>query len=94
MSTSITNGTFFMQSQDGEWVKIGEPVEMPELVNTAECNGVSLNVRPMEFTGTFDISGNYQFARIRRKLLGFKGHPRMRNLLKAARIVNVASGIQ
>ena len=87
MGTSITNGTFFMQSQDGEWVKVGELVEFvtePE----QEQNRVAFTIKPRTFTGTFTLRDSTR-ARLRRKLLGFKGHPRIRGLMKAVKVAGI-----
>ena len=87
MGAMITNGTFFMQPQDGEWVKVGEPVEFvtePE----PEQNSVAFTIKPRVVTGTFALRGSTR-ARLRRKLLGFKGHPRIRGLMKAAKVAGI-----
>ena len=86
MGTSINNGTFFMQSQDGEWVKVGELLEFVE--PEQEQNSVAFTIKPRVVTGTFTLRGSTR-ARLRRKLLGFKGHPRIRGLMKAARIAGI-----
>ena len=85
MGTSITNGTFFMQSQDGEWVKVEEPVEFVDTDDTQ--NDVAFTIKPRTFSGTFVID-NRARTKIRRTFLGFKGHPRMKNLMKAIRLCN------
>ena len=87
MGTTITNGTFFMQSQNGECVKMCEATELPEFVETAGHNDVAFTIRPRTFSGTFTID-NRTRAKIRRMFLGFKGHPRMKNLMKAKRLCN------
>lgn len=86
MGTSITNGTFFMQSQNGEWVKVGEPLEFVE--PEQEQNRVAFTIKPRVITGTFTLRGSTR-ARLRRKLLGFKGHPRIRGLMKAAKVAGI-----
>lgn len=88
VGTSITNGTFFMQSRDGRWVKLGEPVEMTETELGPERNDVAFTIKPRVVTGTFTLRRGTR-ARLRRKLLGFKGHPRIRGLVKAARIAGI-----
>lgn len=87
MGTMITNGTFFMQSQDGEWVKLGEPVEFVAEAEP-EQNSVAFTIKPRVITGTFTLRGSTR-ARLRRKLLGFKGHPRIRGLMKAAKVAGI-----
>lgn len=88
MGTTITNGTFFMQSQDGKWVKLGEPVELAETELGPEQNSVAFTIKPRVITGTFALRGSTR-ARLRRKLLGFKGHPRIRDLMKAAKVAGI-----
>lgn len=88
------NGLFFMQTQNGEWVKLGEPVEFAE--TEAERNRVAFTIKPRTFTGTFELRSHAK-ARLRRKLLRFKGHPRIRGMMKAAKkagIGKVASNVQ
>ena len=88
MGTSITNGTFFMQTQDGRWVKLGEPVELAETELGPEQNSVAFTIKPRVVMGTFTLRGSTR-ARLRRKLLGFKGHPRIRGLMKAAKVAGI-----
>lgn len=91
MGAMITNGTFFMQSQDGEWVKLSEPVEFVTEAEP-EQNSVAFTIKPRvvtgTFTGTFTLRGSTR-ARLRRKLLGFKGHPRIRGLMKTAKVAGI-----
>ena len=54
MGTMTTDGTFFMQSQDGEWVKVGEPLEFVE--PEQEQNRVAFTIKPRVITGTFTLS--------------------------------------
>jgi len=85
MGTMTTDGTFFMQSQDGEWVKLSEPVEF---VAEPEQNSVAFTIKPRAVTGTFALRDSTR-ARLRRKLLGFKGHPRIRGLMKAVKVAGI-----
>ena len=87
MMGTTNNGTFFMQSQNGEWVKMCEASELPEFVETAGQSDVAFTIKPRTFSGTFAID-NRTRAKIRRTFLGFKGHPRMRSLKKAIRLCN------
>lgn len=87
MGISITDGAFFMQSQDGEWVKLGKPVEFAETKLETEQNSVAFIIKPRVVTGSFTLRSNTR-ATLRRKLLGFKGHSRMKNLMKAIRLCN------
>lgn len=87
MGMSIADGAFFMQSQDGEWVKVGEPLEFVE--PEPEQNRVAFTIKPRVVTGSFTLRSNTR-ARLRRKLLGFKGHPRIRSMMKAAKIAGIA----
>jgi len=85
VGTSITNDTFFMQTQNGEWVKLGDYAEVAEATDTQ--NDVAFTIKPRTFSGTFVID-NRARTKIRRTFLGFKGHPRMKNLMKAIRLCN------
>lgn len=81
-------GTFFMQTQDGEWVKLDDPMELPVETEVRQ-NSVAFIIKPRVVTGSFTLRSNTR-ARLRRKLLGFKGHPRIRSMMKAAKIAGIA----
>lgn len=89
MGMPITDGAFFMQSQNGEWVKLGEPVEFVETKLETEQNSAAFIIKPRVVTGSFTLRSNTR-ARLRRKLLGFKVHPRIRSMMKAAKIAGIA----
>ena len=83
------NSTFFMQSQNGEWVKMCEASKLPEFVETAGKNDIAFTIKPRTFSisSTFVVD-NRTWAKMRRMFLGFKGHPRTKNLMKAKRLCN------
>ena len=91
MGMQIADGVFFMQSQNGEWLELGEPVEFVTEAEP-EQNSVAFTIKPRvvtgTFTGTFTLRDSTR-ARLRRKLLGFKGHPRIRGLMKAAKVAGI-----
>ena len=87
MGMPIADGVFFMQSQNGEWLELGEPVEFVTEAEP-EQNSVAFAIKPRVVTGTFALRGGTR-ARLRRKLLGFRGHPRIRGLMKAAKVAGI-----
>jgi len=87
MGMPIADGVFFMQSQNGEWLELGEPVEFVTEAEP-EQNRVAFTIKPRVVTGTFTLRDSTR-ARLRRKLLGFKGHPRIRGLMKAAKVAGI-----
>lgn len=87
MGMQIADGVFFMQSQNGEWLELGEPVEFVTEAEP-EQNSVAFTIKPRVITGTFTLRGSTR-ARLRRKLLGFKGHPRIRGLMKAVKVAGI-----
>ena len=87
MSLLSAKGTFFMQTQDGEWVKLDDPMELPVETDVRQ-NSVAFIIKPRAVTVTFTLRGSTR-AWLRRKLLGFKGHPRIRGLMKAAKVAGI-----
>ena len=77
---TMNNGTFFMQSQNSEWVKMCEASELREFVETAGRNDVAFAIKPRTFSisSTFVVD-NRTWAEMRRMFIGFKGHPRTKN---------------
>ena len=86
MGTMTTNGTFFIQHQNGDWVKLGDHVEFTETEDSQ--HDVAFNIMPRTYSVTLAIRDTRALARLRRVFMRCRGVPRTRNLRRAARLMS------